>query len=82
VLRLYGVIVFRRKPGDESDGPHIKGTVSLQIAWTVIPLIVVMGFGVWAAGHLNEITAADPEERVVRVTGFQLGWALSIPNMA
>lgn len=80
VLMLYSVVVFRRKPGDDSDGPHIKGNVPLEIAWTVIPLIVVMGFGVWGAGHLNEITAADPEELLVRVTGFQFGWSFEYPQ--
>jgi cytochrome c oxidase subunit 2 len=80
VLMLYSVVVFRRKPGDESDGPHIKGNAPLEITWTVIPLIVVMGFGVWAAGHLNEITAADPQELVVRVTAFQFGWAFEYPE--
>ena len=25
VLMLYSVVVFRRKPGDESEGPNIKG---------------------------------------------------------
>jgi cytochrome c oxidase subunit 2 len=80
VLMLYSVVVFRRKPGDDSDGPHIKGNVPLEIAWTVIPLIVVMGFGVWGAGHLNEITAADPEELLVRVTGFQFGWSFEYPE--
>jgi cytochrome c oxidase subunit 2 len=80
VLMLYSVVVFRRNPGDESDGPHIKGNVPLEIVWTVIPLIVVMGFGVWATGHLAEITSADPQELVVRVTGFQFGWAFEYPE--
>ena len=80
VLMLYSVVVFRRQPGDESDGPHIKGNVPLEITWTVIPLIVVMGFGVWAAGHLQEITTADPEELVVRVTSFQFGWTFEYPE--
>ena len=80
VLMLYSVVVFRRKPEDTSDGPHIKGNVPLEIAWTVIPLIIVMGFGVWSAGHLNEITAGDPEELIVEVTGYQFGWRFDYPD--
>lgn len=80
VLMLYSVIVFRRKPGDTSDGPHIKGNTPLEIAWTVIPLIIVMGFGIWGAGHLSEITAGDPDELVVEVTGFQFGWRFDYPD--
>jgi cytochrome c oxidase subunit 2 len=80
VLMLYSVVVFRRKPGDTSDGPHITGNAPLEIAWTVIPLIVVMGFGAWGAAHLNEITASDPEELVVEITGYQFGWSFDYPD--
>ncbi len=34
------------------------GQHALEITWTVIPLIIVMGFGIWGAGHLSEITAS------------------------
>jgi cytochrome c oxidase subunit 2 len=80
VLMLYSVVVFRRKPGDESDGPHVTGNVPLEITWTIIPLIVVIGFGIWGAGHLNEITASSPDELVVEVTGFQFGWRFDYPE--
>jgi cytochrome c oxidase subunit 2 len=80
VFMLYSIVVFRRKPGDESDGPNIKGNTPLEIAWTVVPLIVVMGFGIWGAGHLSEITAAEPDELVVKVTGFQFGWSFEYPD--
>lgn len=80
VLMVYSAVVFRRKPGDTSDGPHIRGNVPLEIAWTVIPLIIVMGFGIWATGHLNEITAGASDELVVQVTGFQFGWSFEYPD--
>jgi cytochrome c oxidase subunit 2 len=80
VLMLYSVVVFRRKPGDESEGPNIRGNTPLEIAWTVIPLIIVMGFGVWGASHLSEITAGAADELVVRVTGFQFGWSFEYPD--
>lgn len=80
VLMLYSVVVFRRKPGDTSDGPHVKGNTPLEITWTIVPLAVVIGMGIWAAGHLNEITARDPEELVVEVTGFQYGWRFDYPD--
>ena len=80
VLMLYSVVVFRRKPGDTSDGEYIKGNTPLEIAWTVIPLIVVMGLGIMGAGHLTEMTASEPDELVVEVTGFQFGWRFDYPD--
>jgi cytochrome c oxidase subunit 2 len=80
VLMLYSVVVFRRKPGDTGDGTYVKGNTPLEIAWTVIPLAVVMGMGVWGARQLNDITAPDPGELVVEVTGFQWGWRFDYPD--
>jgi cytochrome c oxidase subunit 2 len=80
VFVLYSVVVFRRKPGDTGDGAYVKGNTPLEITWTVIPLIVVMGFGAWATVHLNEITASTPDELVVEVTGFQYGWRFDYPE--
>jgi cytochrome c oxidase subunit 2 len=80
VFMLYSVFVFRRKPGDTSDGPHITGNTTLEITWTIIPLIIVMGFGVWGALHLSEITAQGADELVVEVTGFQFGWRFEYPQ--
>lgn len=79
VLMLYSVIVFRRKPGDRSEGSNVTGNTPLEIAWTVIPLIIVMAFGVWGAGHLNEITASEPDDLAIQVTGFQYGWSFEYP---
>jgi len=80
VLVLYSVVVFRRKPGDMADGPHVTGHTGLEITWTIIPFLVVMAFAVWGATHLEEITAAEPDELEVRVTGFQFGWRFEYPD--
>ncbi len=80
VFMLYAAVVFRRKPGETGDGAYVKGSVPLEIAWTVIPLIVVMGFGVAGARHLGEMTAPAPNELVVKVTGFQFGWSFAYPQ--
>lgn len=80
VLVLYSVVVFRRKPGDTDEGVYSKGNTPLEITWTIIPLIIVMGLGIWGAQQLNSITAADEEELLVEVTGFQFGWRFDYPQ--
>jgi cytochrome c oxidase subunit 2 len=80
VFILYSAVAFRRRPGEEGEGRYIKGNTPLEIAWTVIPLVVVMGFGVVSARHLGEMTASDPDELVVEVTGFQFGWRFDYPE--
>jgi cytochrome c oxidase subunit 2 len=41
---------------------------------------VVIGIAIWGAGHLYEITASEPDELVIEVTGFQFGWRFDYPE--
>lgn len=45
---IIAMIRFRRKKGDESDGPHIEGNIPLEIVWTAIPAIIVLGLSVYS----------------------------------
>src|SRR5688572_14109118 len=41
VLLGYAIWRWRAKPGDESDGEPIHGNTRLEIAWTLIPTVIV-----------------------------------------
>ncbi|MDX1417889.1 MAG: cytochrome c oxidase subunit II, partial [Candidatus Promineifilaceae bacterium] len=80
VLMLYAVVVFKRQPGDEEDGPHIHGNTALEIGWTIVPLFAVVGFSIWGAAMLIDITRAEPGEMVVGVQGQQWSWSFTYPE--
>ncbi len=80
VLMLYSVFVFRRADDDETDGPHVHGNTKLEIGWTIVPLFVVLGFGVWGAVALNEITSPKEGEMTIDVVGKQWIWSFSYPE--
>ncbi|MEZ4516511.1 MAG: cytochrome c oxidase subunit II [Chloroflexota bacterium] len=80
VFMLYSAFVFRKQPEDETDGPHIHSNTPLEIGWTIVPVFVVIGFGIYGAVVLNEITRPDPNEMVVEVTGKQWVWSFGYPN--
>jgi cytochrome c oxidase subunit II len=80
VIMLYAVFVFRRQPGDEEDGPHVHGSTSLEILWTVVPTLVVLAFGVYGVLVFNDIRAEQDGEMVVEVTGRQWSWSFSYPE--
>ena len=42
VMLGYCIWKYRAKPGDESDGEPIHGNTKLEIAWTVIPTVIVL----------------------------------------
>ena len=39
---IYSIIRFSREPGDESDGPPIRGNTALEVFWTAIPAGIVV----------------------------------------
>lgn len=80
VMMLYSVAVFRRRPDDTEDGPHIHGHTGLEIAWTVIPTIVVVGFGIYGTIVLGDITSEQDNEMVVSVVGQQWSWNFEYPE--
>lgn len=81
VLMLYGLVVFRRREGDDGDGDHIHGNTTLEIMWTVIPLILVAGFGTWGVMLLNDLTKAEANEMRVHVQGQRWSWNFSYPDL-
>src|SRR5687767_8916704 len=74
VMFFYAIWKFRVKPGDEGDGKPIHGNTKLEIAWTVIPTIIVL-FG---AGYswivLDDIEAKEADAMPVTVIGQQFKW--------
>jgi cytochrome c oxidase subunit 2 len=76
----YSVVVFRTKDEDTEDGAYIHGHTGLEITWTIIPLIIVITLGIWAAFVLSEITAESAGEMPVRVIGRQWSWVFSYPD--
>jgi cytochrome c oxidase subunit 2 len=79
VPMAYSLIVFRRKKGDTSDADHMEGNTKLEIAWTVIPLFIVMAFAYLGAVNLAETRRVDPDAIVVKVTGIQWSWKFEYP---
>src|SRR5689334_5190221 len=46
---LYSVWKFRMKPGEEDkDGPPIHGNTRLEVLWTAIPAVLIVGLCTYA----------------------------------
>ncbi len=78
---LYSVVAFRRKEGDLSDAEPVYGNVGLEIAWTVIPLVIVLALGGAGASVLLDMhRPAETEALEVNVIGFQWAWSFEYPE--
>ena len=74
VFMLYSIVVFRKRAGDDSEGDHFEGNTTLEIMWTVLPLIVVFVFGFYGINALATVTRTQNNEITVNVKGFQMNW--------
>jgi cytochrome c oxidase subunit 2 len=79
VMLGYSVWRYRAKPGDESDGDPIHGNTRLEIAWTVIPTIIVLFGAVYSAFVLADIEKKDSNALPVEVVGQQYKWSFAYP---
>ena len=72
---LYSALKFRMKPGEElKDGPPIHGNTKLEIIWTAIPAIILVGLCTYAYVALTDIEKAEANTMEVRVVGEQFTW--------
>ena len=83
-LLAYAVLKFRAKQGDhEREPPQIYGSAQVELAWTVIPvLIVVVLFLATARVVASVQNAARPPGAIeVTVIGHQYWWEYRYPNL-
>ncbi|MEH2192732.1 MAG: cytochrome c oxidase subunit II [Nostoc sp.] len=59
-ILIYSAFKYRRRAGDNEDGPPVEGNVPLEILWTAIPAIIVLGISVYSFDVYNEMGGFDP----------------------
>jgi cytochrome c oxidase subunit II len=80
VMLGYSIYKFRAKPGDESDGEPIHGNTALEIAWTVIPTVIVLFSAAYSWIVLDRIEAKDSDSMPIKVTAQQFEWRFDYPE--
>jgi cytochrome c oxidase subunit II len=80
VMLVYALWRYRAKPGDESDGEPIHGNTRLEIAWTVIPTVIVLFGAGYSWVVLDDIEAKEPDAMPLHVTGQQFEWTFEYPE--
>jgi cytochrome c oxidase subunit 2 len=80
VIMLYSLVVFRRRKGETGEGTHFEGNNTLEVIWTVIPLIAVLYLAFLGARSLGETRRIDPSAMVVKVIAEQWSWQFQYPD--
>jgi cytochrome c oxidase subunit 2 len=80
VMLFYALWKFKVKPGDESDGEPLHGNTRLEVAWTLIPTIIVLFGGGYSWSVLNDIEERSANPIVVDVFSQQYAWSFGYPG--
>jgi cytochrome c oxidase subunit II len=77
---FYSLIVFRRRKGESGDGVHMEGNTKLEVAWTVVPLFIVLVFAYLGAYNLGETRRLNPNALEINVTAQQFAFSFEYPT--
>jgi cytochrome c oxidase subunit 2 len=72
-VMIWSIIVYRKSRGAVPDVTLVHNT-KVEVAWTIVPVIILIAMAVPAARTLVEIEDTTKTELTIKVTGFQWGW--------
>lgn len=81
-LLAYAVVKFRKRKDDDSREPaQVYGSNQVEIAWTVIPILIVVVLFMATARVIANVQRAVPDNAVhVTVIGHQFWWEYRYPG--
>jgi cytochrome c oxidase subunit 2 len=82
-LLLYAAIKFRKRTGDDQREPlQIYGSDQLELAWTVIPVLIVIVLFMTSARVIHSVQDAGRPPGTIEVTvvGHQFWWEYRYPQ--
>ena len=82
-LLSYAVLKFRRRASDGQEPAQVYGSTQLELAWTVIPILIVLVLFLATAHVIAGIQNAAPPTNAIKVTviGHQFWWEYRYPSL-
>jgi cytochrome c oxidase subunit 2 len=83
-LIVYTIWRFRRRPGEDAkqEPPQVYGSNQIEVAWTVIPILIVFVLIGVSARVIAGVENASPPPGMLKVTlvGHQWWWEVRYPD--
>jgi cytochrome c oxidase subunit 2 len=82
-LLAYSIIRFRRRPGDEDrEPPQVYGSNQIELAWTVVPVLIVVILFLATTRYIFEIDGRAPVPGALKaaIVGHQWWWEIRYPD--
>jgi cytochrome c oxidase subunit II len=83
-LLTYTLLRFRRQTTDiDREPPQVYGSNQIEIAWTVIPIVIVLVLSMATARVVSDVQNKRPPDNALRVTvvGHQWWWEIRYPAL-
>src|SRR5256712_11320343 len=83
-LLVYSVVKFRKRNDDDGrEPPQLYGSNQVELAWTVIPVLIVVALFVATARVIARIQQTVPSQHAIEVIaiGHQFWWEYRYPAM-
>src|SRR5262249_54651651 len=81
---VYAIVRYRHRPGDDGrDPPQVYGSVQIELAWTVVPFLIVIVLFLTTTRYIFAIERPAPSQDTleVRVVGNQWWWEIRYPGL-
>ena len=83
-LLAYAIVAFRQRPDDDGSEPaQVYGSNQVEIAWTVVPILIVMVLFLASARVIIGVQQAKPPAESIQVVavGHQFWWEYRYPSL-
>jgi len=77
---IYFVIKYRRTSANMKAEKHVIHNTTLELSWTIIPLILVMIIFVWGYKDYLKLSIPPADSMVINVTGKKWFWQFNYPK--
>ena len=78
---LYSAIRFRERPENAHiEPPQMHGSTKLEIGWTIVPVLIVLGLAGYTATKMPDTTDAPANSMVIHIQAQQFSWTVDYPG--
>ena len=79
---LYTAVRFRERRGDTREPPQTHGSTRLEIGWTIVPALIVIGILVFTLIKIPSAEKISSNAMDVQVVAQQYSFTLHLPVRA
>ncbi len=81
-LLVYALVRYRARPGDVNEPPQVFGSIQIELAWTIIPILIIVVLFLGTARVLFSVQDVRKPASAIDVTvvGHQFWWEFHYPQ--